>query len=125
MQFPKFDGQNPKVWKDNCQSYFELYQLPEGMWITVAHTHFERNAAKWYQASKHNHTFRDWDHFCSVIEEEFGSDDFRTTMNALWTLSKLELLKSTQHSFSPCNMILLCTIQAMMKCFLHHNILED
>jgi hypothetical protein len=48
MQYPKFDGQNPKIWKDNCQSYFELYQLPEGMWITAAHIHFEGNAAKWY-----------------------------------------------------------------------------
>jgi hypothetical protein len=48
MKFPKFDGTNPKLWRDNCESYFELYQLPEGMWITVAHLHFERNAAKWY-----------------------------------------------------------------------------
>ena len=29
MQFPKFDGANPKVWRDNCESYFELYRLPE------------------------------------------------------------------------------------------------
>jgi len=76
MQFPKFDGHNPKIWKDNCKSYFELYQLPEGMWITMAHLHFEGNATKWYQAYKQNHTFRDWDHFCSAVEEEFGSDDF-------------------------------------------------
>jgi hypothetical protein len=52
MQFPKFDGTNSKVWKDNCESYFELYQLPEGMWITAAHAYFEGNAAKWYQAYK-------------------------------------------------------------------------
>jgi len=88
MQFPKFDGQNTKIWKDNCLSYFELYQLPEGMWITAAHLHFEGNAAKWYQAYKQNHTFKNWDHFCSVVEEEFGSDDFRTAMNALLNLKQ-------------------------------------
>lgn len=88
MQFPKFDGHNPKIWKDNCLSYFELYQLPEGMWITAAHLHFEGNAAKWYQAYKPNHTFKNWDHFCSVVEEEFGSDDFRTAMNALLDLKQ-------------------------------------
>ena len=53
------------------------------MWITAAHLHFEGNAAKWYQAYRQNHTFKDWDHFYLVVEEEFGSDDFRTTMNAL------------------------------------------
>jgi hypothetical protein len=25
MVFPKFDGTDPKIWKDNCASYFELY----------------------------------------------------------------------------------------------------
>ena len=88
MQFPKFDGQNTKIWKDNCLSYFELYQLPEGMWITAAHLHFEGNAAKWYQAYKQNHTFENWGHFCSVVEEEFGSDDFKTAMNALLDLKQ-------------------------------------
>ena len=31
MQFPVFDGNDPKIWKDNCKSYFELYSLPKGM----------------------------------------------------------------------------------------------
>ena len=88
IQFPKFDGQNTKIWKDNCLSYFELYQLPEGMWITTAHLHLEGNAAKWYQAYKQNHTFKNWDHFCSMVEEEFGYDDFRTAMNALLDLKQ-------------------------------------
>ena len=88
MQFPKFDGANPKVWKDNCESYFELYQLPEGMWITAAHLHFEGNAAKWYQAYKQTHHFSSWDHFCLVVEEEFGSDDFRSAMNDLLELKQ-------------------------------------
>ena len=88
LQFPKFDGVNPKVWRDNCESYFELYQLPEGMWITAAHLHFEGNAAKWYQAYKQTHHFSSWDHFCSVVEEEFGSDDFRSAMNDLLELKQ-------------------------------------
>lgn len=88
MQFTKFDGQNPKIWKDNCESYFELYQLPEGMWITAAHLHFEGNVAKWYQAYKQNHTFKNWNHFFSVVEEEFGLDYFRTAMNALLDLKQ-------------------------------------
>jgi hypothetical protein len=56
------------------------------MWITAAHLHFEGNATKWYQAYKQNHTFKNWDHFCAVIEEEFGADDFRTAMNDLLDL---------------------------------------
>lgn len=88
MHFPKFDGTNPKIWKDNCKSYFELYQLPEGMWITAATLHFEGNAAMWYQAYKQNHTFTNWTQFCAVVDEEFGSDDFRCAMNDLLDLKQ-------------------------------------
>ena len=58
MNFPDFDGSDPKVWLDNCRSYFELYQIPEGMWITAARIHLKDNAARWYQAFKQKHTFR-------------------------------------------------------------------
>jgi hypothetical protein len=88
MLFPKFDGTDPKIWRDNCQSYFDLYKLPEGMWITAAHLHFEGNAAKWYQIYKQTHTFQNWNHFCAVVEEEFGADDLRSTMNELLDLKQ-------------------------------------
>lgn len=58
MQFPKFDDTTPKIWRDNCEGYFELYQLPQGMWITAATIHFQGNAAMWYQACKQTHTFK-------------------------------------------------------------------
>ena len=56
--------------------------------MTAAQLHFEGNAAKWYQAYKQNHTFRNWDHFCAVVEEKFGVDDFRTAMNELLDLKQ-------------------------------------
>ena len=31
---------------------------------------------------------QNWDHFCSVVEEEFGSDDFRSAMNDLLELKQ-------------------------------------
>lgn len=59
------------------------------MWITATHLHFQGNAAKWYQAYKQNHTFKNWHHFCAIIEEEFGADDFRTAMNELLDLKQV------------------------------------
>lgn len=86
MNFPVFDGSAPKVWIDNCHSYFELYQLPEGMWITAATLHLKDNAAKWWQAYKQNHTFKTWKHFCQTVEEQFGADDFRSAVTDLLEL---------------------------------------
>jgi len=80
VPFPKFDGTDPRIWNDMCHNYFDLYQLPEGMWITAATLNFEGNAAKWWQTYKQNHTLGSWTAFYA---ENFGAVDFRTAMTEL------------------------------------------
>ena len=31
MQFPSFNGSNPGIWKDKCEDYFSIFNLPESM----------------------------------------------------------------------------------------------
>lgn len=69
------------------------------MWITAAHLHFEGNAAKWYQAYKQNHTFKNWNHFCEVVEEEFGADDFRKAMNEVLDLKQVGIVEDYTTKF--------------------------
>jgi hypothetical protein len=48
MQFPTFDGQNPKIWIDNCTNYFAVYKVEEELKVTAATMHLQENAAKWW-----------------------------------------------------------------------------
>ena len=52
MQFPTFDGDNPKIWIDNCENYFTIYTILERLWVTAASMHLQSNAAMWWQAYK-------------------------------------------------------------------------
>jgi hypothetical protein len=45
MNFSKFDGENPQLWKSRCESYFEIYEVDELVWVKVASMHFEGPAA--------------------------------------------------------------------------------
>jgi len=54
MDFPDFYGTDPKIWLDDCKDYFDMYNIPEGMWITAAKVHLKGNAGRWYQAFKQN-----------------------------------------------------------------------
>jgi hypothetical protein len=45
MNFPKFDGENPQLWKFRCERYFEMYEVDETVWVKVASMHFEGPAA--------------------------------------------------------------------------------
>jgi hypothetical protein len=52
MQFPTFDGNNPKIWIDNCINYFTIYKVEGDLKVTAATMHLQENAAKWWQAYK-------------------------------------------------------------------------
>jgi hypothetical protein len=43
MSFPRFDGQNPKIWKDKCMDYFTVFNLPPQSWVPTATMHFDDN----------------------------------------------------------------------------------
>lgn len=38
--FPKFDGTHPKVWKEKCEKYFNMYRVPVHVWPEFATIHF-------------------------------------------------------------------------------------
>ena len=40
VAFPKFDGDNPKLWISRCEDYFELYNLDPSVWIKFSSMHF-------------------------------------------------------------------------------------
>lgn len=29
MDFPKFDGEGVRIWLDNCEAYFQLYNIAD------------------------------------------------------------------------------------------------
>jgi hypothetical protein len=46
MSFPQFTRKNPTIWKDKCQDYFKIFDIPESMWATYAAMNMDENAAK-------------------------------------------------------------------------------
>jgi hypothetical protein len=47
LLFPKFSGENPRIWVDKCCDYFRIFNIPECLWTTAVSLHMEDNAAKW------------------------------------------------------------------------------
>jgi hypothetical protein len=52
LSFPKFSGENPRIWIDKCIDYFKIFNIPECIWTTAASLHMENNAARWLQVYK-------------------------------------------------------------------------
>ena len=81
MPFPKFFGDNPRIWKDYCLDYFHIFNIPESMWVTSASLNMDEHAAKWFQVYKLKHGVSTWSDFISAVEEQFGAYTYRDLCN--------------------------------------------
>lgn len=71
MAFPRFEGDNPCIWKDKCLNYFQLFELPPTLWATMASPGMDGKAAKWLQVHKQKHGLGSWETFIKVVEAKF------------------------------------------------------
>ena len=40
LDFPKFSGEHPRVWKEKCEKYFAMYNVPMHVWVPFATINF-------------------------------------------------------------------------------------
>lgn len=74
VDFPEFDGRNPKIWQHKCESYFELYAVPFNMWIKLATLNFTHSAAFWLQSVEPLLPTYTWKDFCTAVVDRFQRD---------------------------------------------------
>jgi hypothetical protein len=84
--FPKFRGETPLLWIDQCLTYFDMFHIPSNQWVSMASLYLEGNAALWYQAYKRRHGALSWSTFMIAILEEFGQDEYDGQMSKLMQL---------------------------------------
>jgi hypothetical protein len=74
--FPKFHGETPLLWIDQCLTYFDMFRIPQFQWVSMSSLYLEGNAALWYQAFKRRHGVPSWEKFMVLLLEEFGQDEY-------------------------------------------------
>jgi len=92
LAFPKFEGDNPLIWKDKCLNFFQLYELPQSLWTTTAAMNIDGPTAKWLQIYKLRYGLGDWEPFISAVVEQFGSHDYSSAMNELLDFTQTSTL---------------------------------
>jgi hypothetical protein len=48
MNFPHFDGSDPRIWLDKCSTYFALYHILVAFRVPAASIHLIGAAAQWF-----------------------------------------------------------------------------
>lgn len=72
LDFPRFDGSNPRTWLLKCQNYFKIARdIPEQDRVTMAGLHFEGKAAQWFGYMCQNYSEPSWERFVELVSARF------------------------------------------------------
>lgn len=88
FRFPMFEGVEPKIWLKKCVDYFQLYNVPQMVWVTAASLHMEENAARWFQMFSLQHGLTSWDEFAQAVLQKFGAEEYSQAMQKLLELQQ-------------------------------------
>ncbi|CAO2168369.1 unnamed protein product [Urochloa humidicola] len=100
LNFPSFDGDNPKLWISRCQDCFELYDVEPNRWIMVATMHFSDAAGRWLQSVEKKLKSISWKEFCSMLLERFGRDQHEVLIRQLFHIRQIGTVKEYIDQFS-------------------------
>lgn len=78
MTFPQFNGDNPQMWKANCEIYFDVYGIHPRNWVKVATLNFCGNAAFWLQSVRSQLAGATWFELCERVCARFSRDRQQT-----------------------------------------------
>jgi len=81
MEFPKFDGTNPRLWRDNCEMFFEVYTVDQSLKTRFAALNFKGAAASWLQTVQRKGRIMDWDLLCEYVMAKFDGDQYQILLS--------------------------------------------
>ena len=76
IEFPKFDGTNPRLWWDNCERYFEVYVVQEALKTRFATLNFKGAAVTWLQTVERHGRIGDWNKLCELVMAKYDKDQY-------------------------------------------------
>lgn len=83
MEFPKFDGSNPRLWRNQCVLFFEVYGTPPAMKTRFAILNFKGAAATWLQKVERHGRITDWTQLCELVFQKYDKDQYQQSLRQL------------------------------------------
>jgi archaellum component FlaC len=89
LPFPKFEGDNPKLWQSRCENYFDMSGVDRFNWVRIAVMYFDGHAARWLQSIENRANATSWDNFCKLVHDRFGRDQHEVLIRQLFHIRQI------------------------------------
>lgn len=99
MDFPKFDGTNPRLWRDQCENYFEVYAVHHSLKTRFAALNFTGSAALWLQSIERRGRVLEWQRLWELVFAKFDKDQYQLQLRQLDSLKQTGTVADYQKKF--------------------------
>jgi hypothetical protein len=86
LPFNKFNGENPRLWRSNCEKYFTMNNVDPAVWVSVSSMYLEGNAACWYESIDNSPAIASWQAFCQALHSRFDRDQHAVFIRQLFQI---------------------------------------
>lgn len=77
MDFPKFDDAFPRLWRDRCEMFFEVYSVSPMLKTRFAVLNFKGAAATWLQTLERKGRITDWAKLYELVMAKFDKNQYQ------------------------------------------------
>jgi hypothetical protein len=88
LDFPKFNGDNPKIWAKKCEVYFNVFSVPESLLTRYATLNLIDRAALWLETVEVSGRIEDWPTLCSLVFKRWDKDQHHIFMRQILALKQ-------------------------------------
>ncbi|XP_020082221.1 uncharacterized protein LOC109705849 [Ananas comosus] len=99
LEFPYFSGDEPGAWIENCEQYFEVYQIPQHQWVGIAGMHLKGRARSWKQSYFVNRPRVTWGEFIEALNRRFAQVGERYLVREFSNLKQTGTVEKYQDKF--------------------------
>jgi len=100
VDFPKFDGEHPKLWLHDCVDYFSLYHVESSSWVRIARLHFVGAAKRWYNSVESQLQGCSWEQLSELILSRFGLQHHELLLRQLFQIRHIGTVDEYIEQFS-------------------------
>ena len=77
MEFPKFSGDNPRLWRERSEDYFDIYAVQPQLRTWFVALNFVDTATQWLQKVESEGRIEDWEMLCQLVDAHFSRDKYQ------------------------------------------------
>ncbi|PWA82162.1 hypothetical protein CTI12_AA180690 [Artemisia annua] len=100
MEFPKFEGGDPRGWILKAEKYFRYYQTPDESKVEIASMYLEGDALDLFAwiSAEHNHLY--WEELVKILHENYGPAEFQNPDEHLCNIKQTGTVQEYRQEFA-------------------------